>query len=109
MGGTDEVVAEGVGEFRFVGVCAGDIEPRDKDTGETNPETTVGSKCESTESISTCEFPHTSHELSQSTIRKGYNQSSFKDTIQIHRIGQDKGQGKVPKPMTMLGVETPRA
>jgi len=66
---TYEIVADGLEEFGYISlVCGADVEKWDKYHSETQPETTVGSKCERTECVAACKLPHTCHELSETTV-----------------------------------------
>ena len=70
-GQTDQIVAQCGKQFVRIGVGAGDVEERDEDAGEAEPESTVRTEREGAKSISSCEFPHPSTELSETTIGKG--------------------------------------
>lgn len=54
-----------------ISVRTGDIEERDKDACETDPESTVRAERQSTEGIATSKFPHSGAELGETTVRKG--------------------------------------
>jgi hypothetical protein len=57
-------------QHRRIGVCAGHIEEWDKDAGKADPERTVRAESQSAKGVPGCKFPHSSAELSKTTVCK---------------------------------------
>ena len=68
---TDEVMPKRSIQLGNISVRTGDIEERDKDACETDPESTVRAERQSTEGIATSKFPHSGADLGETTVRKG--------------------------------------
>ena len=70
--GTDEVVSQCGKKFVGIGVGSSDIEEGDENTGEADPECTIGSERECAECITSRKLPHPRTELGKSSVREGY-------------------------------------